>query len=167
MKYIKILILFIALVAITASCNKDEESTKGEYITASIDGVQFTSTFNHVVFTNSFEPPYKLLDFTGTDDNDNTLRVTLSSYLEPGTYVLPDEDHPLLGLVYQVQSLSETGTWVASTNHEDTTGVLTITEESNSKIKGTFSFNTTVSTTNSSTNNYPKQISNGQFLIKK
>ena len=160
MKHFKTLILFFVLISIVTSCNKDEETTaQGEYLKANIDGVAFSSTFNQVIFTNSFEPPYKLIDINSNNDNEDYIRITLSSYLEPGTYVLPDEDHPLLSFVYNSPGI--TNIWMASTNYQNTTGILTITKETSTQIKGTFSFNAI------NNDDTIKQITNGEFLVNK
>jgi len=159
MKYFKSFILIFIIVLIATSCNKDEEST-ADYIKATINGEAFSSTFDQLIITNSFEPPYKLVDFYGSNVKEDAIRITLSSYLEPNTYNMPDVNHPLLGFEYQPTNGTEI--WVASTNHSGTTGVLTITEENETQIKGTFAFS--AFNTNDATT---VQVTNGQFLLTK
>jgi len=155
-------IIITLLILISCNSNSDDSSGGSDFITAKIDGVDFSSSFNELILTNSFEPPYKLLEIRGTSNNEaqDFILITVASYLEPGVYNLPDENHPLLG--FQFAQLNFEDIWTASANFNSTTGKVTITQESDTQIKGTFSFNAL-----NTTNNSIKHITEGKFNLNK
>jgi len=162
MKHLQKITQIIILLLILSSCSSDSDSSSdgNDFITAKIDGVDFSSTFSQLILTNSFEPPFRLLEIRGTNDDQNFIRVTLSSYLEPDTYNMPDENHPLLGFQYSISDTDEI--WTASELFNNTIGTVIITQETDTQIKGTFSFNAL-----NTVNNTIIQVTEGQFNLNK
>ena len=165
MKHLQKITQIIFLLLILNSCSSDSSDSSGgsDFITAKIDGVDFSSSFNELILTNSFEPPYRLLEVRGTSNNETQdfIRITLSSYLEPGVYNLPDEDHLLLGFQFAKLAGEGEDVWTASGNYDNTFGTVTITQETDTQIKGTFSFNAL------GVDNSTIQVTDGQFSLNK
>ncbi len=160
MNHFKTLISIFALVLMITSCNKDEPKPKGEYFIATIGVEQVEFKLIQTLFTNSFGPPYKLLDIFATSSNDSSIRISQPGYLTTEShYTRTLATDNLLAFVYQDEYGENFVTQI--TNEILDPGNLDIIEETDTYIKGTFHFIA------HNSDNLPVPVSNGKFLVFK
>jgi len=168
MKHFKTRIILFLLIAIITSCNKDESKPKGEYFIATIGTEKVV--FNELIITlysDSFGPPYKLLDITATSSDDSSIRISQPGYLTTQThYERTLATDNLLAFVYHdpfyQNGNDEGGTFITGTTNDILDpGNLDITEETDKYIKGTFHF------IGHNSDNLPMPVSDGSFLVYK
>ena len=135
----------VALTVVLSSCSKDDDSssstpvpTSGSYITANVDGADFSS----IVFGVSTATVNRigtgedsLIMVLGGDLETNSISINLLGISAPGTYAInPSLDGTVIGYVTSRDATS----W--DTGNCDASGTLTVTALDNTKIEGTFSF---------------------------
>ncbi len=136
----------VFFVAVITSCSKDDDNSStptpvtpsGSYITAKVDGADFSS----IIFGVSTATANRigtgedtLIMVLGGDLATNSISINLLGISAPGTYALnPSLDGTTIGYV----SSSAATSW--DTGNCDASGTLTVTALDNTKIEGTFSF---------------------------
>ena len=161
-------IAFLALALTFASCSSDSEGTpvtngaEGT-ITAKVDGNTFTTSVIATGGTISGGNQYTLLSIFGTELTSRGITLQIIDFAGVGTYTVGSETGPHSICGYSDKkpgSTNEYETWTTA-NATDATGSITITEKSESNIKGTFSFKGK----NAITGTY-KELTNGSFNLK-
>jgi len=156
----KTIIILLILTTILSSCDKDETKPSGEYFIATIGVEQVEFKFIKTLFTNSFGPPYKLLDIFATSSNNVSIRISQPGYLATEShYERTLAKDNLLSFLYQDEYEEIFVTKI--TNEILDPGNLDIIEETDTYIKGTFHFIA------HNSDNLPIPVSNGKFLVFK
>jgi hypothetical protein len=147
------LMVLIAGVISFVSCKKDDDDSgtpagSNGSISLTVDGSTWSATLAvQAVNSNG------VVNVTGSDSNAKQAGITLYGVSAPGTYQVGP---PNVGnMLRWTEGLAQTQTYQAS--GVIGTGTITVTELSDSKIKGTFSF------TGYNTDQNTKQITDGQF----
>jgi hypothetical protein len=163
-------IAFLAFALSFASCSSDSDggSTGGTAsegtISAKVDGNTITTLAIATNATIIGSAGFQLLALSGADATGKQLTVSISSYAGAGTYGDNPNDGPFATFTYTALDLnnpsSSNNTWIAPyEDDQSTNGTITITEQTATKIKGTFSFKG---------KNIPgafKEVTNGSFNI--
>lgn len=145
--------MLIAGVTLFSSCNKNDDDSgtpagSNGSISLKVDG----STWNASLAVQAVNSN-GVINVTGSDSNAKQAGVTLYGVTAPGTYQVGP---PNAGnMLRWTEGLGQTDTYQA--NGVIGTGTVTVTELSDSKIKGTFSF------TGYNTAQTSKQITEGKF----
>jgi hypothetical protein len=148
-----LLMMLIAGVTLFSSCNKNDDDSgtpagSNGSISLKVDG----STWNASLAVQAVNSN-GVINVTGSDSNAKQAGVTLYGVTAPGTYQVGP---PNAGnMLRWTEGLGQTDTYQA--NGVIGTGTVTVTELSDSKIKGTFSF------TGYNTAQTSKQITEGKF----
>ncbi len=143
--------ILLAIGVLLVSCKKDDDggspANSSGSISLVVDGSSWSATLA-VQGVNS----NGVINVTGSDSNAEQAGVTLVGVTETGTYTIS------MGSPHQLrwtEGLGQDQTYVAS--GVVGSGTITITELSDSKVKGTFSF------TGYNTDGNTKEITDGQF----
>lgn len=159
----------VVFAVIISSCNKDDAPAPaqsqipatGSYITAKIDGADFTTTIFGVSTATANRVgtgPNALIQVLGTDLGGNNISITLAdlNIIAGQTYTLnPSLDGSVMAYV-STTSGGAYGTGIC----EGSIGTLVVTTYDNTKIEGTFSFTGKDGENCSAT---PKVITSGSF----
>lgn len=161
-------LVLVGLTVLLSSCSKDDDNssptpanlapTSGSYITAKVDGADFSS----VIFGVSTATANRIgtgedtmIIVLGGDLATNSISINLMGISAPGTYPLnPSLDGTAIGYV----SSNAAASW--DTGNCDASGTLTVTALDNTKIEGTFSF---VGKNGENCTAAAKNITNGAF----
>jgi Family of unknown function (DUF6252) len=134
-------VLFLAISVIFASCNDDENSSDipdtGSYISAKIDGVQFTVTNTNgaILGTKSGTGVNTEISILGEKTDSNNITISLSGISAPGTYAVNPETSSLLDFFdYNSEQSYDTSFC------DSGSGTITVTSLTSTQIEGTFSF---------------------------
>ncbi|MCB2207468.1 MAG: hypothetical protein KQH67_04160 [Bacteroidetes bacterium] len=144
--------MLIAGVTMLSSCKKNDDDTgpvgSNGSISLKVDGSTWNASLSvQAVNSNG------VINVTGSDSNAKQAGVTLYGVSAPGTYQVGP---PNAGnMLRWTEGLGQNDTYQA--NGVIGTGTVTVTELSDSKIKGTFSF------TGYNTSQTSKQITEGTF----
>jgi hypothetical protein len=148
-----LLMMLIAGVTMLSSCNKNDDDSgtpigSNGSISLKVDG----STWNASLAVQAVNSN-GVINVTGSDSNAKQAGVTLYGISAPGTYQVGP---PNAGnMLRWTEGLGQTDTYQA--NGVIGNGTITVTELSDTKIKGTFSF------TGFNTAQTSKQITEGSF----
>jgi hypothetical protein len=134
-------VLFLAISLIFASCNNDENNSdipvSGSYISAKIDGVQYTVTNDNgaILGTKSGTGVNTDISILGDKTDSHTITISLSGISAPGTYAINPDTNSLLDFFdYNSEQAYDT-------NYCDSaSGTITVTSLTSTQIEGTFSF---------------------------
>jgi len=148
-----LLMVLIASVVMLGSCKKDDSDSgtpvgSNGSISLKVDGGTWNATLAvQAVNSNG------VINVTGSDSNAKQAAVNLYGVSAPGTYQVgpPNQGN----MLRWTEGLGQTDTYQA--NGVIGSGTVTVTELSDSKIKGTFSF------TGFNTAQTSKQITEGTF----
>ncbi|MEE4260074.1 MAG: DUF6252 family protein [Bacteroidales bacterium] len=144
--------LLIAGIVLLMSCNKNDDDTgpigSNGSISLKVDG----STWNASLSVQAVNAG-GVINVTGSDSNAKQAGITLYGITETGTYKVgpPNQGN----MLRWTEGLGQTQTFQANGVIGD--GTITVTELTDNKIKGTFSF------TGFSTEQTSKQITEGKF----
>lgn len=168
MKKIKQLgtIAFLALALTFSSCSSDSDgSSTGPAgdgtITAKVDGSTVTTmSLASFAFINGVGEA-KALQITGADATAKAFTLQIVGFTGNGTYNT-GTDMPTVVLTYTATDINNpqntNNTWVAG-GDDGSTGTITVTEYTDTKVKGTFSFK---GKNQAGTN---KDVTNGSFNV--
>lgn len=152
----KIALILILVTFVLSSCTSDDDSTDPEqtgfFLTAKVDGVDYSRDFV-TVSTLPDEADVYIISAVGVN---SSIGLTLESPIATGTFT------PAAGglTVLFYQEINPYAVWGAS--DDVGSGTITITENTDTYIKGTFSF-TGINPADDST----KVITEGQFKAQK
>lgn len=158
----------VAFAVIISSCSKDDTPAQtqvpatGSYITAKVDGADFSSTVFGVSTATANRVgtgPNALIQILGADLGGNNISITLIdlNLVAGQTYTLnPSLDGSVIAYVSTTSGGAAFGTGIC----EGSTGTLVVTAYDNTKIEGTFSFTGKDGENCSAT---AKAITNGSF----
>lgn len=176
MRRLKFMLLLIVggLFIATSSCSNDDDASGGNNnaasgtLTAKVDGTSFRSMEISSSATLANTGSTSNLIIIASNSDGNAFAITIFGYTGPGTYGLTGADP----LVTNVASYTETDLsnisnptteiWQAPYDSTDV-GSVTITEETDSNVKGTFSF----SCKNVNGDNSVKNVTEGAFDLDK
>lgn len=151
----KAVLILLLIPAMLSSCSSDDDSGSeqdGYYLTAKVDGVDYSTDFVTVSTTPDLTDIYLITAVGETA----SFGLSLKSPISTGTFTSNTDEETVL--FYQV--LNPYAVWSAS---EDTgSGTIIITENTNTYIKGTFSF-----TGENPADNSSKVITQGKFKAQK
>lgn len=173
-KFLKTVSLSIALLIAMISCNKDDDNATDSpaggdfYLTAKIDGTDFTADLGDPATWGAFKYHAGTLTISVADDVANVGQGTiminlLSSYKGAGTYTVGVGSTGNNYARYTQGSMAtgNLNSWNAETSHNASgTGTVTVTSDANNIVEGTFGY------TGYSTNGSSKKISEGKFRLK-
>lgn len=149
-------IILILLAVVLSSCSSEDDSTSSEqsnfFLTAKIDGVNYS---REVVTVSALADESDVYIISGVDEA-SSIGLTLESPISTGTFT------PTVGgvTVLFYQETNPYAVWAAS---EDVgSGTITITENTDTYVKGTFLF-----TGVNPAENTTKVITEGQFKAQK
>lgn len=141
-QYLGKTVILLLAIAFATACSSDDGGSgtggsSGSYIHAKVDGSSFKAeVMDHstVIALRMDSGDGILVQLSGADANANAMNIILFGITEPGTYDIgPDSDSVLAYLGNSNQSF-DTGECAGAT------GTVTITEISETKVKGTFQF---------------------------
>ncbi|MCL5128368.1 MULTISPECIES: DUF6252 family protein [unclassified Algibacter] len=151
----KTVVILILLTASLTSCSSDDDSNADQsdyYLTAKVDGVNFSTDY---VTISAFQDNTDIYFIRGVGE-ESSFGFSLESPVSTGTFSATiSEDYVLF---YQV--INPYAVWAAT--EDGGSGTITITENTNSYVKGTFSF-TGFNPADDST----KVITEGKFKAQK
>ncbi len=148
-----LILLFIIVLSSCSSSDDSSDSNQSDYfLTAKVDGVNYSRDF---VTVSALPNESDVYIISGVDEI-SSIGLTLESPIATGTFT------PTVGTltVLFYQEINPYAVWGAS--EDEGSGTITITENTDTYIKGTFSF-TGVNPTDNST----KVITEGQFKAQK
>ncbi|MFK7748766.1 MAG: hypothetical protein AB8B65_10265 [Kordia sp.] len=130
----------IAILTVTMiSCNNDDDvatmdtaNTAGEFLTAKVDGVDFSAMEVSVTATTS----NNVLSLVGGDSNGNTFQMAIQNYNGVGTYVTGDVITNSNAMSYI--TVTPFALWTST--FDTGNGTLEVTTDDGSIIEGTFEF---------------------------
>jgi hypothetical protein len=137
------LILFLAIAGILTSCSSDSSSgsggpATGSYITAKVDGASYTTVINGVSAASasrSGSGASTLIMVLGSNLTSNSVSINLFGVTAPGTYTVNSSSDSVMSYVEASSSIAY-GTGIC----DGSTGTITVTTLTDTKIEGTFSF---------------------------
>ena len=171
------LVLSLAIATILSSCSKDSDGgsslaipATGTYNNAKVDGANFTtviagqSSANASIIGTGEGNIITVLGtsvgaITGTTFSSSTISITLEGITAPGTYAVNDNRKVTLGYLFTPDSTTALTTAYITGDCEGTTGSVTITTLTATKVEGTFTF----SAKKEDTCNETKTITSGSF----
>ncbi|MDR6966397.1 hypothetical protein J2X31_000390 [Flavobacterium arsenatis] len=168
----KISILFLATVLSTAviSCSGDDDGNptpptalEGQ-ITANVGGANFTSITQGTTAVKVATGGAFTITVQGTDLGGRQLQLILNGVdATTGTYQISQEAAiSAIGSYTEVNTTTFTSqTWAAPNGTDDVSGSITITEISDTNIKGTFNF----TARNQEDANNVKEVTGGSFNV--
>ena len=132
-------LFFIMCIAITlVACNNDDDSddsamnTAAEFLTAKVDGVDFSAMEVSVTATIS----NNVLSLIGGDSSGNTFQITMQNYTGVGTYITGDVVTNSNAMSYI--TITPVALW--SSTFDTGSGILEVTSDDGSILEGTFEF---------------------------
>jgi len=167
------LLLFVVISSFSVSCKSDDDSESGGggaaegTITAKVNGSSFTSM--EMTTTAHYESAggFGMLSIMGTSSNLKTINLNLSHLTSqsPGTYEIGGENLVLVNATYIESTTSGSSqNWMAPYD-DGVHGSITISEWTDSNIKGTFHYDAALiegSTVNTSN---IKTVTEGSFNV--
>lgn len=172
LKKIVLLLVLITTVPLT-SCSTDEDGGDGSApsgtLTASVDGKSYKSWEISSSATVANAGGVKNLVIIASNSDGNAFAITIFGYEGEGTYELTGANLGVTNIASYTSTdvnlanptASTTQIWSAPYN-DTKAGIVTITEESDSKVIGTFSFKAKDATGGSVID-----VTNGAFNLKK
>ncbi|CAM4009581.1 hypothetical protein FLAN108750_04955 [Flavobacterium antarcticum] len=170
MKRIKQLgkIAFLALALSFASCSSDSEGGStiagAGTITANVGGTTVTTMEAATIGLLTGTTGFKILSLSGSDLGGDGFTITISGYDNEGTYTIDgvnDQSATFTFLDFDFNNPQNTdNVWSAPYDAQGTSGTVTVTSQTNERVKGTFSFK---GINNAGTF---KQVTNGSFDVK-
>lgn len=159
LKQISIL-LFTALMMI--SCSSDDNNPTGangeEFLTAKVDGADFSSFADAIAATIGSGGTGDVLAVQGSNTSGDFIRLNIVNYNGVGTYTTGDNISNTSSVSYgTVQPIAN---WIST--FDVGSGTVEITEDTDTYVKGTFSF-TGLNSSDSTT----KTITEGEFKADK
>ena len=143
-------LFLLSLLLFTTSCGDDEDIQKeGNCLTAVVNGEDFTAesttgVFNiiNIEFENLGEQETRLLTITGTipslTGNTETITITFACSEFTSTLDVVDSDSDCgIGMNYQLTSFTDPNSSMVVTA---TSGTVNIEDDTNDRIRGTFTF---------------------------
>lgn len=152
-------ITFLLCLSLIISCSSNDDdlglSAEGS-LTAKVDGNSFTSLSVAVAATVS----NNVLVFQGSNSDGEYIRANIINYNGEGTYKTGDNISNSSSISYG--SVNPVSAWISTFNIGS--GTITITADSSTNVKGTFSFS---GENNSSSAVTTKTITEGTFSAPK
>lgn len=160
----KLVVVVFALAL--SSCSKDSDSSSsnpatpsGSYITAKVNGANFSTTIAGVSTTSgsrSGSGDFTLIQVLGADMNGNSIAINLLGITTTGTYALNGDSDSVIAYTPPTGEAAY-GTGGCS----GATGTINVTFIDNDKIEGTFSF--TGKDVDNCATSATKTVTNGSF----
>lgn len=152
------LMFLLSFLIFAVSCSKDdsaEDEQEGEYLTATIDGENFTSNLS-ITMTEMID----ITSIGGVSSNNQSIMLQLSK-TDPGTYSIGGPNSTSFTIAgYTASTSSGIKTWQAPLDQSVSDGQIVVTSSSEDNIKGTFSFTAT-----NTGDNTTVEVTNGKFNI--
>lgn len=165
LKNFMLLLITVSLVTLSG-CSSDDNGGGGSAaqgtITAKIDGASFTSI--DIASMASLVAASNTLTLQGNDANGNSIIMVINGYNGTGTYNFDGNSIPLNIASYleiDINNPTNVETWTAP-YQAALNGSVTITQESDDNIQGTFEF-----TGQNANDMSTKAITNGSFSLDK
>ena len=127
------LLLFLSLLISCGNNDDDDLGVSGEgSLSAKVDGTKFTALSVAVAATTSND----VLAVQGSDASGIFIRINIMNYNGKGTYKTGDSPSNTSSMIYgTVQPIAS---WASTFNIGN--GTITVTEDTETAVKGTFSF---------------------------
>ncbi len=163
LKNFMLLLMTISLVTLSGCSSDDNGGSAGKgTITAKIDGTNFTSI--DIASLASLVAASNTLTLQGNDANGNSIIMVINGYNGTGTYNFDGNSIPLNIASYleiDINNPMNVETWIAP-YQSALNGSVTITQESDDNIQGTFEF-----TGQNANDMSTKAITAGSFSLDK
>lgn len=167
LKKFMLLVMTVIMVSIT-SCNKDDDGGSGGdaasgTITAKVNGSQFTS-LEVTTFANLTTGGGQTTLILQGNTSSQGISFVVNGYNGVGSYEISD-DNVFIVATYIEPNISDpqnSQTWSAPFQDSGIVGELSISEETDTNIQGTFSF-----TAKNSNDGSTKNITEGSFNVDK
>ncbi|RSK39078.1 DUF6252 family protein [Mangrovimonas spongiae] len=169
LKNVMLLLTVVTFVTFTACSSDDDGGDPGSVgaasgtISAKIDGSNFTS-LEMTSFANKASGGGQTTLVLQGNTQDQAINMTINGYEGEGTYELSDSNVFIIASYIEpdISNPANTQTWSAPYQDSGVAGEIKISEETDSKVKGTFSF-----TAKNSNDGSTKVISEGSFNLNK
>ena len=162
---ITVLVLSLFLASCSSDSEGDSTNTAGEgTMTAKVEGATLTTNSLATQATLTGGGGFQMLNISGTDLGGDGYTITISGYTGTGTYQASGENESIAACSYIDFDMNNpqntNNVWTAPYDDAATNGSVVITEQTATKVKGTFSFK---GMNNAGTF---KNITNGSFDVK-
>ena len=173
LKQFMLLVMVGSLLSLTSCSGDDDSSGSGEgassgTMTAKIDGANYANTNNIGQATLAQLPQGDNLIVQSSNADGQSINLVIWNYTGPGTYDIDSSGTNPNTAIYTETDVdlnnpqnSTTETWQAPYQNSEL-GTITITEETDSNVKGEFMFKAKLSTGNSVID-----VTEGQFNLSK
>lgn len=163
---IKLLFISILVIAFSSCSNDDDGGNGGSAaagtVTAKIDGTNFTSL--EIASVANLVSGVGTLTIQGNDADGKAIVIVINGYEGPGSYDIGGNNLVAVVASYveaDINNPMNSQTWQAP--FDDTVaGTVSISEETDDNVKGTFSY-----TAKNSNDNSTKEITDGSFNLTK
>ena len=176
MRTLKQLVFFLTTISLVtfSSCSSDDSGSgavaSSGILTAKVDGVNYKSMEISSSATIATAGPGENLVIIATNSDGNAFSMTIIGYTGEGTYEFTGANLAITNVASYTETDVNLSNPTASTTEiwqapfDDTSvGSITITEETDTKVIGTFSFQCK----NVNGDNSEKSITDGAFNLKK
>lgn len=162
-------IAFLALALTFVSCSSDSDgsstTTGGDgTISGKVDGKTVSSNSLATIASLSGGGGFQMLSVSGTDLGGDGFTITISGYTGVGTYQATSDTDKLAVCSYIDFDMNNpqntNNVWTSPYDIEGTSGSVVITEQTDTRVKGTFSFKGA-----NNTGSF-KNVTNGTFNVK-
>jgi len=124
--------LMLTLVFVACGSSGDDPTSGSGTLTAKVDGTSFSSLKASVGATEVAN----IITIQGSDASGNFIKITINPYSGTGTYTTGDAISNLSSLIYG--TINPVAAW--SSVFDSGEGTITITDDDDNHVKGTFSF---------------------------
>lgn len=173
LKQIMLLVMVGSLLVFTSCSKSDDDGGSGGSaasgtVKATIGGKSFTSLKIATTATKTTAGGVEWLRIQGNDSDGNAIVLTINPYDGVGTYNVSDASvfttafYTKIDVDLNNPQNSKTENWVAPYDSSGVIGEIKISEETDTTVKGTFSF-----TGKSDVDGSLKEITNGSFNVEK
>ncbi len=145
MRHLKQLALFLTVVALLASCSKDDDDNGNggdEFLTAKIDGADYAASQSPAIIVGA-QSTNGILSVQGGDNNGNTINMAIQNYTGVGTYTSGDNltNGNMIQYLQIKPAVAGWGSNLATAVVGGlTAGSIKITSDDGTTVEGTFSF---------------------------
>lgn len=152
-------LLFVAFLSVSCSENDENNPTSGdEFFTAKVDGVDFSSFEDAIGASIGTGGSGDVLAVQGSNSVGDYIRLNISGYTGVGTYTTGDNLSNVSSASYG--TISPVAAWTST--FDIGSGSIEITEDTDTLVKGTFTF-----TGLNASDNSTKSITQGEFSALK
>lgn len=167
----KTILVLMAVIAVSlTSCKKDDDgggggSTGGEgIVSAKVDGNSFSSLEATSFAVITSQSGFSALNVQGNDANGRAISLQISGFDGVGTYEITDSNVFSLVSYMEIDINNPTNaeTWFAPYENSGAIGEVKVSERTDTRVKGTFSFKAK----NQNGDQSIKNITDGTFDVK-